>query len=311
MTEAKLTQIRVKEIKPSPFQVRESFDDKAIEELAKSIHTHGLLHPILVRPIKGRLPYEIVHGERRWRAVLKLGRDRILGYIQRLSDVEAEITSLVENVQREDLKPPELAKALKRLRDVGLSYGEIAKRTGKGESWIKELIGFEEEAAPALKHAVERYYGERGRGPTPTPKAVMAPLKEEKSPLPQVPMSVATMVVRATDDLEKAKKKVIQERFAEAFSKADLSFDDTRKALQVWEESGRKMSPETAVKTVVGEREKEQEKAAEVVWVQFDKEMQEGIKIVMARENLPSVRDTVVYLVKYALEELEAIPSRK
>mgnify|MGYP001110563052 CR=1 FL=1 len=306
MAEAKLTQIKVKEIKPSPFQVRESFDNKGIEELAKSIHTHGLLHPILVRPTKGKLPYQIVHGERRWRAVQKLGKDRILGYIRRLSDLDAEIASLVENVQREDLKPPELAKALKRLKDAGLSTKEIARRTGKVETWIHNLVGYEEEATPPLRRAVERYYEERGQ-PEVAPQLTVT----EKSPLPAVPLRTAAEIVRSTADLERARKKVIQERFAEAISKEDLSQHEAVKALDVWKESGKRIAPEKAVQAIVKEREKEQERVADVVWVQFDKEMQEGIKIVMARENLPSVRDTVVYLVRYALEEMDVIPSRR
>ena len=69
MTETKLVEIRADDIKPSPYQVREQFDDKGIDELAKSIDKYGLMYPPLVRPIKGKLPYEIVHGERRWRAV--------------------------------------------------------------------------------------------------------------------------------------------------------------------------------------------------------------------------------------------------
>jgi len=306
MAEAKLTQIRVKEIRPSSFQVRESFDNKAIEELAKSIHTHGLLHPILVRPTKGRLPYEIVHGERRWRAVQKLGKDRILGYIRRLSDLDAKIASLVENVQREDLKPPELAKALKRLKDAGLSTKEIARRTGKGEAWIHNLVGYEEDVTPPLRRAVDRYYEEKGL-PEGAPQLTVT----EKSPLPTVPLRTAAEIVRSTADLERARKKVVQERFAEAISKEDLTQHEAVKALEIWKESGRKIAPEKAVQSVVREREKEQERAADVVWVQFDKEMQEGVKIVMARENLPSIRDTVVYLVRYALEELNVIASRR
>jgi ParB/RepB/Spo0J family partition protein len=306
VAEAKLTQIRVKEIKPSPFQVRERFDDRGIEELAKSIHMQGLLHPVLVRPVKGKLPYELVHGERRWRAVQKLGKDRILGYIQRLSDLDAEIIALVENVQREDLRPHELSRALKRLRDAGLSYGDISKRTNKSESWIKDLVGFEEEAAPPLKKAVERYY-EEGRGRSATPELVSL----QKNRLPAVSMKVGVRIARATEELPRIQAKVTQERFAEAFSKHDASLVDADRALKVWEESGRKVSPEKAVQIVVNEREKEQEKAADVVWVQFDKEMQEGVKVMMARENLPSVRDTVLYLVRYALEELDVIPSHR
>ena len=147
----------------------------------------------MLRPVKGQLPYELVHGERRWRATQKLGENKILfSNVRKLNDLDAEVTSLVENVQREDLKPSELSKALKRLRDASLSYGEIAKRTGKSESWIKDLIGFEEDATPTLKRAVERYYDEdRGRRATPDLKSV------QRNPLPAVPMKVGIAITHS------------------------------------------------------------------------------------------------------------------
>lgn len=306
MVEAKPVLVSVKQIKPSPFQVRETFDDKGIEELAKSIHTYGLMYPILVRPVKGQLPYELVHGERRWRATQKLGENKILSNVRKLNDLDAEVTSLVENVQREDLKPYELSKALKRLRDASLSYGEIAKRTGKSESWIKDLIGFEEDATPTLKRAVERYYDEdRGRRATPDLKSV------QRNPLPAVPMKVGIAITRATEDLPKIQAKVKQEQFAEAITKYDASREVAEKALSVWEESGHKMTPQKAVRVAVKEKEEQQAKVADVVWVQFDKELQEGIKVVMARENLPNIRDTVLYLVRYALGEMGVIQTRR
>jgi len=302
MAEAKLTQVKTREIKPSPYQVRERFDDKGIEELAKSIHMHGLLHPILVRPTKGKLPYELVHGERRWRAVQKLGKNRILGYIQRLSDLEAQLATLVENVQREDLKPYEMAKALKRLRDVGLSTGDIAKRTGKAEEWVRDLIGFEEEASPFLKRAVERYYEGGSSG---TLRSV------QKSSLPAVPIKVGVAIKRATHDLPKLKAKATQERFAETISKHDFSLPDAEKTLSIWRHEEGKISPEKAAKIVARQRDEEQEKAADVVWIQLDKELQDGVKVIMARENLPNVRETVLYLVRYALEEMDVIETRR
>jgi ParB-like chromosome segregation protein Spo0J len=218
--------------------------------------------------------------------------------------LDAEIAALVENVQREDLRPHELARALKRLKDAGLSYEEIGKRTAKSESWIQNLVGFEEEASPALKRAVERYY-EEPRLPSGELTSV------QKSSLPAVPIKVGVTIKQATHSLPKIQAQVIQQKFAESISKHDLSLPEAERALGVWRRTERKISPEKAVRIVVREREKEQEKAADVVWVQFDKGMQEGVKVVMARENLPSVRDTVVYLVRYALEELDVIPSHR
>jgi ParB/RepB/Spo0J family partition protein len=300
---AELTQLDVDKVKPSKFQSRESFDEKSIEELARSIDKYGLMHPILVRPAKGTIPYEIVHGERRWRAVRKLAKPKILGQVRELDDLEARLAGLIENIQREDLTPPELARAVKELRDLGLSVNEICKRLGKEERWMRQLIGYEEEATPPLRRAVERYYTEEKGTRLPRERTV------EKNPLPAVPMRTAIEIIRVTDDLKKAEKKAIQERFASAIAKHDLSRDEAAKATRIWKED--KVSPEKAVKIVEKQRDEELEKAADVVWVQFEEELQEGIKLVMARNNLPSVRDTVIFLVRHALEDLGAIKSRR
>jgi ParB/RepB/Spo0J family partition protein len=302
---AELTQLDVDKVKPSKFQSRESFDEKSIEELAKSIDKYGLMHPILVRPAKGAVPYEIVHGERRWRAVRKLAKPKILGQVRQLDDLEARLAGLIENIQREDLKPPELARAVKELRDLGLSVNEICKRLDKDEKWMRELIGYEEEATPPLRRAVERYYAEK-KGAQPLHERTV-----EKNPLPAVPMRTAVEIIRVTDDLKKAEKKVIQEKFASAIAEADLSLPDATTAVKIWEEKKGKLSPEKAVRIVKRRREEELESAADIVWVQFDEELQDGIKLVMARNNLPSVRDTVIFLVKYALEEMKIIKSRR
>ena len=82
--------------------------------------------------------------------------------------------------------------------------------------------------------------------------------------------------------MPKIQAKVKQEQFAEAITKYDASREVAEKALSVWEESGHKMTPQKAVRVAVKEKEEQQAKVADVVWVQFDKELQEGIKVVMA-----------------------------
>lgn len=125
---------------PCPSQPRRHFDDAAIEELAQSIAARGLLQPILVRPLSdGR--YEIVAGERRWRAAQKAGVHDVPVVIRDLSDEDAAEIALIENVQRVDLSPVEEARAYQRLQEVHKrSQDEIAKAVGKSRSHISNLV---------------------------------------------------------------------------------------------------------------------------------------------------------------------------
>jgi len=131
--------ISVADIKPNPDQPRRYFDEVMLEELARSIGQQGLMQPILLRP-RGR-GYEIVAGERRWRASQKARLHKVPAIIREFDDAEAFEIAVVENIQREDLNVMEEAEAYVTLRDVhGHSQAELAGLVGKSRSHVANLM---------------------------------------------------------------------------------------------------------------------------------------------------------------------------
>lgn len=132
-------EIEKERIKPSKYQPREEFEEEEEEELFLSIKENGLLQPIIVRPIDSG--YEIIAGERRFRAAIKAGFTKIPAIVKEAKDEKSLELALVENLQRKDLNPIEEAKAYKRLIDgFGLTQEEISKRIGKERSVIANTI---------------------------------------------------------------------------------------------------------------------------------------------------------------------------
>lgn len=135
-----IVELPIEEIAPNPVQPRSVFDQASLAELAASIRAHGILQPLIVR----RLPeggYELVAGERRWRAARLAGLQTVPAVVQDLADAQLLEISLVENIQREDLNPIELAQAFDRMaRELGLTHDEIARRTGKDRTTITNMI---------------------------------------------------------------------------------------------------------------------------------------------------------------------------
>lgn len=127
-------------LKPNANQPRRIFDKTSIEELAASIRSRGLLQPILVRP-KGDNRYEIVAGERRWRAAQKAHLHNVAVIIRELTDEQAAEIALIENVQRVDLNPVEEATAYNQLADShGRTQEEISKAVGKSRSHVANMM---------------------------------------------------------------------------------------------------------------------------------------------------------------------------
>lgn len=126
-------------VNPNPFQPRADFDNGALEELAQSIRENGLLQPLVVRPAGSG--WEIVAGERRWRALQKLGWQKVPVVVRELSDEQMLVLALVENLQREDLSPLEEAVGYRQLIDgFGLTQRQVAKRVGKQRSTIANTL---------------------------------------------------------------------------------------------------------------------------------------------------------------------------
>lgn len=128
-------EIPVSRIKPNQYQPRSVFNEEKIRELAETIHSHGVIQPIVLRPVGDQ--YEIIAGERRWRAILSLGWDRIPAIVKDLDDHESASMALIENLQREELTAIEEAMAYERLMDIhGLTQEMLAVQLGKGQSTI-------------------------------------------------------------------------------------------------------------------------------------------------------------------------------
>ncbi|RMG67801.1 MAG: ParB/RepB/Spo0J family partition protein [Calditrichaeota bacterium] len=134
-------EIEVALIEPNPFQPRIVSDDASFQELKDSIRENGILQPILVRSI-GDGRYQVVAGERRFRAAVELGLRAVPVYIKdSLSDQEVMEFALVENVQRENLNPIDLAKGYQRLiEECGLTQEEVAKKIGKDRATVANVI---------------------------------------------------------------------------------------------------------------------------------------------------------------------------
>ena len=131
--------INIKDIIPNKNQPRTDFDDDSLKELAKSIELYGLIQPILVREVKGK--YEIVAGERRWRACKLAGLKEIPGIIKDMGQEESAKIALIENIQREDLNPVEEAQAYKKLmEEFKLTQEELSLQIGKSRSYISNSI---------------------------------------------------------------------------------------------------------------------------------------------------------------------------
>lgn len=134
-----VVQIGVDEIISNPFQPRSVFDESSISELAATIRTHGVIQPIVVRRNNGR--YELIAGERRWRAVKSLGWTTIPAIVRVMNDAQTASAALIENLQREGLTPIEEAVAYQQLLEIhGLTQESLAQRLGKGQSTIANKL---------------------------------------------------------------------------------------------------------------------------------------------------------------------------
>jgi ParB family transcriptional regulator, chromosome partitioning protein len=148
--EEQVQEVSVKELRPNPYQPRKVFDPKAIDELKESIQEHGILQPILARKsIKG---YEIILGERRFRAASEAGLKTVPVIIKDYSEEKMMEVALIENLQREDLNPVEEAQAYQKLIDhLKLTQEELASRVGKSRPHIANHIRLLQLPKPVLE----------------------------------------------------------------------------------------------------------------------------------------------------------------
>ncbi len=134
-------QLAIDKLMPGQYQPRRFFDESALEALANSIKSQGIIQPIVVRSVKGDSRFEILAGERRWRAAQLSGLERVPVIFKEMSDQEALAVALIENIQREDLNPVETAIALKRLiEEFSLTHQEVGDVIGRSRSSITNIL---------------------------------------------------------------------------------------------------------------------------------------------------------------------------
>lgn len=137
--EIPINKLPIDSIEANPFQPRSVFDAARLAELSQSIRANGIIQPLIVRKVGEK--YHLVAGERRWRAARLAGLAEVPVVVQNLSDAKVLEVALIENIQREDLNPIEIATAFEKLSgELGLSHEEIGQRTGKERSTITNML---------------------------------------------------------------------------------------------------------------------------------------------------------------------------
>ncbi|MBS4218203.1 nucleoid occlusion protein [Bacillus sp. FJAT-49711] len=193
-----IKKIPVSHIIPNRFQPRTIFDETKIEELARTIHTHGIIQPIVVREL-GIDQFEIIAGERRFRAVQLLGWDDVPAIIKNLSDTETASIALIENLQREELTPIEEALAYGKLLEMhNLTQEALAQRLGKGQSTVANklrLLKLPEEVQEGLlqKKITERH------------ARALIPLKD-----PEKQIQVMNLIIEKGLNVKQAEEQVVK-----------------------------------------------------------------------------------------------------
>jgi ParB family transcriptional regulator, chromosome partitioning protein len=144
----RLTDLPVEQLQPGRYQPRTQIDPESIADLAESIRAQGVIQPILVRPLDGSR-YEIIAGERRWRAAKAAGLDAVPALVRAVRDDHALSMALIENIQREDLNPLEEAQGIQRLiAEFGMTHEGAAAAVGRSRSGVSNLLRLLQLARP-------------------------------------------------------------------------------------------------------------------------------------------------------------------
>ncbi|MBE6844396.1 MAG: ParB/RepB/Spo0J family partition protein [Ruminococcus sp.] len=215
--------LRISEIEPNRDQPRKNFDDESISVLADSIKQHGVLQPLLVRPYGSG--YQIVAGERRWRAARMLGLSEVPVQVKELSDIETMQIALIENLQRENLNPIEEAKGYNELiENYDMTQEEVAKTVGRSRSAVSNsmrLLSLPDEVLEML---------EKGDISVGHGKALLSFDDEEKMLEAARKAAEGKLNVRALEKManeEEKEKPVSNERVDSYFKEMEISLNDT------------------------------------------------------------------------------------
>lgn len=233
----------VAEIRPNPKQPRQHFDEAALARLSESIRSEGVMQPVVVR--RAGVGYELVAGERRWRAAKMAGLAEVPALLKELNDQQLAEWALIENLQREDLNPIERAEAFERLGDAfGLNHDQIAERVGLERSTVTNLLRLLK-LAPAVREMVVREMLSMGQA------RVLAGIDSAEDQLTLAELAVKEgLSVRQVEAAAKAKKQ--GEKLAKPGSKKPRPayLDDLER--QIAEQLSTKVQIKTARKKGAG-----------------------------------------------------------
>lgn len=196
---ASLQDIALDELAPGRYQPRREIDEDALESLAQSIRTQGVVQPLVVRDVGDG--YEIVAGERRWRAAKIAGLEAVPAVVRPVADETAMAVALIENIQREDLNPLEEADALQRLIDeCGMTHAACAEAVGRSRAMVSNLLRLTE-LAPEVQQLLRenRINMGHGRALLGAPQDVQAGLAERVVAGGLTVRQTETLVQRALD----------------------------------------------------------------------------------------------------------------
>ncbi|WP_066310679.1 nucleoid occlusion protein [Bacillus sp. FJAT-29814] len=237
-----IKKIPINQIIPNRFQPRTVFDEDKIEELSRTIHIHGIIQPIVVREFAAD-KYEIIAGERRWRAMKKLGWTEVPAIVKNMNDTQTASVALIENLQREELSPIEEAMAYGKLLELhNLTQEALAQRLGKGQSTVANklrLLKLPQPVQEALLNKVITERHARALIPLKNPEKQVELLAEviEKN------LNVKQTEDRVTKILEQKNAKPKPKR--KAFSKdMRIAVNTIRQSLSMVSDSGIKLDSE-------------------------------------------------------------------
>ncbi len=219
--------VKLVDIVPNKDQPRKKFNDESLSELADSISQHGILQPLLVRPLSGGT-YQLVAGERRWRASRIAGLKEVPVVIKELTDEEASVIAMIENLQREDLNPIEEADGIKYLMTkYSLTQEEVSEKVGKSRSAVANSLRLLK-----LPESITEYVRD-GIISAGHAKALLPLEDEEKMISLSNRITAENLSVRETEKIvkdmlavKKSKKKKSRDKF---FDEVELSLKDSLK----------------------------------------------------------------------------------
>jgi ParB family chromosome partitioning protein len=217
-----LNEIEIAQIEPNPNQPRREFDQEALQELANSIRELGIIQPITLRKVNGQ-KYQIIAGERRWRASQLAGLTKIPAYIVSVEDQNAMEMALVENIQREDLNAIEIALAYQHLADTsGMTQAKISERVGKSRAAVTNymrLLKLPAQVQIALKnHEIEMGHA-RALLAIESPSQQIKLFKEIQQHQYSVrKVEELVQTLKSGEDIVTAKTKIAANRLPEEFN---------------------------------------------------------------------------------------------